>query len=724
MRILNNVEGLLFKELLMDSDNMCADKDGFIPETIDSSKKCQVDDCSSFHSNSTELPMDSWIGESDVLALKFEHDNVNSDLESELKKAEIELLAELEKVELEEKQRKEEHEAKYKSLLEEVERLKQSDLQKDAKISELTELAKSLKRNLCSLYKTAKFEIERKDSLLQEAHKQLDRVLNQSRKVNVQAERKYSHPCEASNLKEKSCSKNSSNHINKSEASVTVENSCNRNSSSNTDKFEGNNPKKNPCPKNSTSHSDKTNNRKYGSHQTTVSIERDSSSRSDYRNHTKTSTSEAKSSHRDTYNHRSHHRHNSDSRKDTKHENAEKRKDHHHKSSTQPTHSDNNISSLQDKQRDSKCDERKLHGEKDHSSSQNSRHNLGKQTLQKDISKSAQVHINETAQKTTKCKIQRSSTEKLASVCASRKRSSSQNPSSHQDSRHSSEKQTFQKDMSEPAQSHMNEISEKIMCETKGKSSEKLTLACTSRKCSSSRNASPGRDARHHSEKHTFQKNISESAQVLMNEISLKTAESSIEIQEKSSEKLELACTSRKRSLSRNASVQTNELDGTSRDLTETNSLFYNILPNTLKDSFNEYEQKQITTLNKLKQSFVNYYIESQDRSKRSRTSFKFPCDFTADTLGVSSSEQFRSPFPEIGYMPKADDIFPDNIGNQIGQTNAVGESTKTKMKIVTKSEILEKSKEDILKLYHYQNSKVPFLVKRKFGLLNNSKKN
>lgn len=62
------------------------------------------------------------------------------------------------------------HEIEFQNLKKQVEMLREENTKKVAMIDELTVENTNLKKSICSLYKTAKSEIEYKDLLLAEAN--------------------------------------------------------------------------------------------------------------------------------------------------------------------------------------------------------------------------------------------------------------------------------------------------------------------------------------------------------------------------------------------------------------------------------------------------------------------------------------------------------------------------------------------------------------------------
>ncbi|GBM67882.1 hypothetical protein AVEN_190669-1, partial [Araneus ventricosus] len=102
--------------------------------------------------------------------------------EDQLKKEEMILYLDLVVTEMDNKKALLNLKTEYIKLKKETDALRKSLSEKDEKISQLTAEVVTLKKNVCSLYKTAKFEIEQKDVMLQEANKEIDKIYSHSDK--------------------------------------------------------------------------------------------------------------------------------------------------------------------------------------------------------------------------------------------------------------------------------------------------------------------------------------------------------------------------------------------------------------------------------------------------------------------------------------------------------------------------------------------------------------
>ncbi|CAL1290558.1 unnamed protein product [Larinioides sclopetarius] len=109
--------------------------------------------------------------------------------EDQLKKEEMILYLDLVVTEMDNKKALLNLKTEYMNLKKETDALRKSLSEKDEKISQLTTEVVTLKKNICSLYKTAKFEIEQKDAMLQEANKEIDKVYTHSDKSTFQNKR-------------------------------------------------------------------------------------------------------------------------------------------------------------------------------------------------------------------------------------------------------------------------------------------------------------------------------------------------------------------------------------------------------------------------------------------------------------------------------------------------------------------------------------------------------
>lgn len=163
---------------------------------------------------------------------------------------------------------------------------------------------------------------------------------------------------------------------------------------------------------------------------------------------------------------------------------------------------------------------------------------------------------------------------------------------------------------------------------------------------------------------------------------------------------------------------ETLKQSGNSRDSTETNNLFFNLLPPPLKQAFYDYEQSEIISLNKLKQAFINQHfnydfndqppaLEStpkRPRIQRFQRHFNQAVSENSELLQTPSSLQSRK--PDSNYKPVAN--FSSKNTAKFGNYDCK----------VTK--VMQKN---IVTLFSYRKQKVPFLAKRKFELLKNNKK-
>ncbi|KAF8764749.1 uncharacterized protein LOC129983782 [Argiope bruennichi] len=106
--------------------------------------------------------------------------------EDQLKKEEMILYLDLVVTEMDNKKALVNLNAEYIKLKKEADSLRKSLSEKDEKISQLTAENTTLKKNICSLYKTAKSEIDQKDAMLQEANKEIDRLHSRSDRSVIQ----------------------------------------------------------------------------------------------------------------------------------------------------------------------------------------------------------------------------------------------------------------------------------------------------------------------------------------------------------------------------------------------------------------------------------------------------------------------------------------------------------------------------------------------------------
>lgn len=167
-----------------------------------------------------------------------------------------------------------------------------------------------------------------------------------------------------------------------------------------------------------------------------------------------------------------------------------------------------------------------------------------------------------------------------------------------------------------------------------------------------------------------------------------------------------------------------------SKDFSEINDMFFNLLPDSLKKSFHDYERSQVISLNKLKEKFIDEYFSSidtvpssseptpkrQDERTEQSVSDKRSDNRSSRTASTPSSSSVNRRRTELGRRFRKRELDKKRAKNKNYAQNYVAKVPKNCYNS-------RQRQKDLISLFRYRKEKIPFEEKKKFNLHKDDKK-
>lgn len=168
-----------------------------------------------------------------------------------------------------------------------------------------------------------------------------------------------------------------------------------------------------------------------------------------------------------------------------------------------------------------------------------------------------------------------------------------------------------------------------------------------------------------------------------------------------------------------------------SRKFREINDMFFDLLPDSLKKSFHDYEQSQIVSLNKLKEKFIDEYFSSADSVPSSSESTtkrqeEHAEQSISDKISENRSSRTASTPASSSTNRKRTELARRFRKNELDKKRAKNKNYAQSYRYTKVPKNCYNSRQrqkDLISLFRYRKEKIPFEEKKKFGLHKNDKK-